>query len=79
MIALGAFYSSAGFTDERGHLFLATDVVPREEGHAHDDGEAILECRAFTVDELREMIARNEICDANTLSLFARLLATGNL
>jgi hypothetical protein len=54
-------------------------VVPRAEGHAHDDGEAILECRAFTVDELREMIARNEICDANTMSLFARLLATGNL
>jgi len=79
MLALGSFYSSAGFTDERGHLFLATDVVPRAEGHAHDDGEAILECRAFTVDELREMIARNEICDANTLSLFARLLATRNL
>jgi ADP-ribose pyrophosphatase len=79
MLALGSFYSSAGFTDEQGHLFLATDVVPRAEGHDHDDGEAILECRAFTVDELRGMIASGEIRDANTLSLFARLLATGHI
>jgi ADP-ribose pyrophosphatase len=79
MIALGYFYSSAGFTDEQSHLFLATDVVPRDEGHAHDEAEAILECRAFTARELRARIASGEICDANTLSLFARLVALGHI
>jgi ADP-ribose pyrophosphatase len=79
MIALGSFYSSAGFTDEQSHLFLATDVVPRDEGHAHDEAEAILECRAFPADELRAAIASGEICDANTLCLFARLAALGHI
>ena len=79
IIPLGAFYPSAGFTDEQSHLFLATDVVPRDEGHAHDEGEAILECRAFTADELRARIASGEICDANTLCLFARLAALGHI
>ncbi len=79
LISLGDFLTSAGFTDERCHLFLATDVVPRDEGHLHDDGEAILECRAVALDELREMIAAGKIHDANTLAAFARLSATGRL
>ncbi len=77
LIPLGFFLTSAGFTDERCHLFLATDVVPRDEGHSHDDGEAILECRAFSGEELRRMIAIGEIYDANTLAVFARLCAMG--
>jgi ADP-ribose pyrophosphatase len=75
MISLGYFYSSPGFTDECCHLFLATDVVPREDGVHHDEHEAILEIRAFTADELREMIASNKIVDANTLSVYSRLCA----
>jgi len=72
---LGLFYSSAGFTDEHAHLFLATDVVPRAEGALHGDGEMILEVRAFSKDELRDMIAACEIFDANTLAVYARLTA----
>ncbi len=79
LIALGTFYSSAGFTDERSHLFLATDVVPGAGDHRPDEAEAIVECRAFTLDELRDWIARGEICDANTLALFARLAAGGHI
>jgi len=79
LIPLGSYFSSVGFTDEQAHLFLATDVVPRDGGHSHDDGEAIVECRAFSPDELRARIASGEIRDANTLSLFARLVATGHL
>jgi ADP-ribose pyrophosphatase len=76
LISLGTFYSSAGFTDECMHLFLATDVTPRADGHKHDDDEAILECRAFPLESLRAMIASGELCDANTLSVVARLWAT---
>ncbi|MGH8048073.1 MAG: NUDIX hydrolase [Chthoniobacterales bacterium] len=79
MIPLGAFYPSAGFTDEESHLFLATSVAPRDEGHAHDEHEVILDCRAFSAEELRAMIASGEICDANTLCLFARLVALGHI
>jgi len=79
LIALGVFYPSVGFTDELGHLFLATEVVPRDGGHAHDEAEAIVDCRAFTVVELREAIASGEICDANTLCLFARLVTLGHI
>ena len=41
--------------------------------------ELIMECRAFSVAELQRMIATNEIRDANTLSLCARLAARGFL
>lgn len=77
LVPLGKFYSSPGFTDECAWLFLATNVVPRAEGIAHDEHEAILAVEAFTPGRLREMIASGEIVDANTLALFARLQAGG--
>jgi ADP-ribose pyrophosphatase len=77
LIPLGSFFSSPGFTDEHGYLFLARGVVPSPAGPMHDENEAIHEVRAFTVPELRRMIAGNEIRDANTLSTFARLSALG--
>jgi ADP-ribose pyrophosphatase len=75
LIALGYYFSSPGFTDERGYFFLARPVQPCEEGPARDEGESILDCREFTVEEIRRMIAENEIRDANTLSAWARLSA----
>jgi hypothetical protein len=44
-----------------------------------DESESILDCRAFAVAEIRRMIAENEIRDANTLSMWARLWAHGLL
>jgi ADP-ribose pyrophosphatase len=79
LISLGHFFPSAGFTDEHSHLVLARPVVPSPLGHSHDPGEAITECRAFSQAQLRAMIASGEICDANTLSAFARLVAMGLL
>ena len=74
LIALGHYFTSPGFTDERGHFFLARPVEPCS-NYVRDESESILDCRAFTVHEIRRMIAENEICDANTLSLWARLSA----
>jgi ADP-ribose pyrophosphatase len=79
LIPLGCFFSSPGFTDEHGYLFLARGVVPSPGGASHDENEAIHEVRAFTPAELRRMIAENEIRDANTLSTFARMTALGFL
>jgi ADP-ribose pyrophosphatase len=78
LVPLGYYFSSPGFTDEHGYFFLARHVEPSVE-HKREEGEGILECRAFSAAELRRMIAENEIRDANTLSMCARLAAHGLL
>lgn len=78
LLALGDFFSSPGFTDEHEFLFLARPVVPCPK-QTPDEAEAILDCRAFSAEELQRMIADNEIRDANTLSIWARLVARGLL
>ncbi len=77
MVALGYFFTSQGFTDEHNYLFLAKGVVMGKAGSSIEEGEGIMECREFTPDELRRMVAENEITNANTLSLYARLCARG--
>lgn len=77
LIALGHYFSSPGFTDEYGYLFLARPVEPCPEGGKQEETESILDCRAFSIDEIRQMIAENEIRDANTLGMCARLAARG--
>ena len=78
LIALGDYFSSPGFTDERGYFFLARPVEPIA-NYVRDETESILDCRAFSVPEIRRMIAENEIRDANTLGFCARLAAHGFL
>jgi ADP-ribose pyrophosphatase len=79
LISLGDFFTSPGFTDERGYFFLARPVRECSAGHSRDESESILDCRAFSAEELRGMIANNEIRDANTLAICVRLLARGLL
>jgi ADP-ribose pyrophosphatase len=79
LIALGDYFTSPGFTDERGYFFLARPVRSAVAGHAHEESESILDCRAFSPRELSRMIDENEILDANTLGLCARLAARGLL
>jgi ADP-ribose pyrophosphatase len=74
LVSLGYYFTSPGFTDERGYFFLARPVEPCS-NYVRDESESILDCRAFTVSEIRQMIAGNEIHDANTLSLWAQLSA----
>jgi ADP-ribose pyrophosphatase len=79
VISLGYYFTSAGMTDERGHLYLARSVQPGAAGSAHTESESILDCRAFSQSEITTMIARNEIRDSNTLSICAVLAARGYL
>lgn len=79
LVSLGYFFSSPGFTDELCHLFLAQSVQPSAGGSQHDNAEAIVDCREFSGDVLRQMIADGEIRDSNTLSLWARLVARGDI
>jgi 8-oxo-dGTP pyrophosphatase MutT (NUDIX family) len=75
LIALGRYFTSPGFTDERGYFFLARPVQKCKEVSAGDEGESIVDRREFSVKEVRRMIAENEIRDANTLSAWAQLWA----
>ncbi len=79
LIPMGLFFSSAGFMDEHSHLFAATNVVPAAGEFAPDESEAFTDCRAFSQEEFRAMIASGEIRDANTLSAFARMVVLGVL
>ena len=76
LIPLGYYFSSPGFTDERGYFFVARPVVLAP-GYVRDESEAIVNCRAFSILEIRRMIAENEIRDANTLGICTRLAARG--
>jgi ADP-ribose pyrophosphatase len=78
LIALGHYFSSPGFTDERGYFFLGRPVAQSPD-YVRDESESILDCRAFGIPEIRCMIAENEIRDANTLAICARLAARGFL
>jgi ADP-ribose pyrophosphatase len=79
LISLGDYFTSPGLTDERGYFFLARPVRPSAAGHTRDESESILDCQAFTAHEMGRMIETNEIRDANTLSICARLAAMGLL
>lgn len=79
LISLGHFFTSPGMTDEHCYLFLARPVRKGAAGPQHDPTEAILDCREFSPDVVREMIAEGEIRDSNTLSTWARLVARGDI
>jgi ADP-ribose pyrophosphatase len=79
LISLGRFFTSPGFTDEHTYQFLATEVRWDSAAIDHDGEEQILEIKAFDPEELRGMVARGVIEDANTLGLYARLAAGGRL
>jgi 8-oxo-dGTP pyrophosphatase MutT (NUDIX family) len=76
MAPLGYFFTSPGLTDEHCHFFLARPVRMADV-HKREEGEAIVDCRAFSVSEIKRMIAENKIRDANTLGICARLAARG--
>ena len=76
LVSLGVSFSSPGFTDEHCHMYLARGVV-RSAETSFDEGEGITDCRAFTREEFRRMVAEGELNDAHTLSLYARMCARG--
>jgi ADP-ribose pyrophosphatase len=79
LVSLGHYFTSPGFTDEHCYFFLARPVQKSAAGAQHDATEAIVDCREFSADVLRQMIADGQIRDANTLSLWARLVACGEI
>ena len=62
---LGEIYPSCGYTDEHIHLFLCEKLL---NGKRHLDENEIIDLYYFTLEEVIEMIKRNEIKDAKTVA-----------
>ena len=76
--SLGYFFPSQGFTQEHVYLFLASPVrIVGDQAPA--GGEQFGGLRSVTAAELTQMVANNEITNALTLSLYAKLSALGIL
>jgi 8-oxo-dGTP pyrophosphatase MutT (NUDIX family) len=73
---LGYFLPSQGFTTEHVYLFRAEPVCVVGQPEP-EDSEHISTVRPVSAGELRRMIAANEITNALTLALFARMAALG--
>jgi ADP-ribose pyrophosphatase len=78
---LGAFWTAPGFTSELMHLYLATSLVPVQEGGLAPDEDERLELRQVPFDEAVAMVERGELPDAKTIAgvlWVARLRAEGS-
>jgi ADP-ribose pyrophosphatase len=64
---LGAFYTAPGFTNELMHLYLATDLVPADEGGLGPDEDERLELRPVPWAEALAMAERGELRDAKSI------------
>ena len=73
--ALGAFYSSPGFTDERYHLYLATGLEQVGPAPDHDGGEPI-SAEWLRLDAALNAVNTGEIVDAKTALGLLLALAT---
>ena len=65
-------FTTPGFSDERIHLFMATDL---RQGEAHRESDEFIETVTMTLSGALAMIEKGEICDAKTI--VALLFAAG--
>jgi ADP-ribose pyrophosphatase len=63
--SLGVFYSSPGFTNERFHLFLATELEQVEPAPEHDGGEPI-SIEWLRLEAAVDAVTTGKIADAKT-------------
>lgn len=63
---LGEFFSSPGYSDHLGKVFLAEELEMK--GHKRGAGELDMVVKKFTVGEVEKMIASGEILDSWTIT-----------
>lgn len=71
----GIVYQGAGFTTQKGHVYLATGLT--QGPCAREETEQDMTCHTVLLDEVEEMIRRNEITCMVTLSAFGLLRFQG--
>jgi 8-oxo-dGTP pyrophosphatase MutT (NUDIX family) len=70
--ALGAIHECYGITGQRGHVFVATSLVPGAPNLGPEEGD--LRHAHVPFDEFPRMVAAGRITDAATLAAYALLL-----
>jgi ADP-ribose pyrophosphatase len=73
LVPLITILTTPGFSDERIHLFVATDLT---EGEQALEEHEVLECHRMALSEAVEMVRKGEIGDSKTVCLLL-LAATG--
>jgi ADP-ribose pyrophosphatase len=63
LVPLTSMFTTPGFTDERIHLFLATDLV---RGESKREADEFIEIETVPLSAALEMVRRGEIQDAKT-------------
>lgn len=62
---IGEVFPAPGYSDDRIHIFLATDLKEKSQ---HLEEDEVLEVREFTIVEALDMIKTGEIRDAKTIA-----------
>ena len=77
MIHAGEIFQGPGYCNQRGHIFLATDLTPGEA--AREVSEQDMICRSFALAEFEAMVRDGTLREAMTLSAFGLLRVKGML
>jgi ADP-ribose pyrophosphatase len=77
---LGGFFPTPGYCDEEMHFYLATGLREPNESDptVRQDEDEDIESKAFSVDEIRNMIAAGAIVDLKTVAGIALLRRPGS-
>ena len=75
MIYAGGMFQGAGYCNQRGHVFLATELTQGDT--AREASEQDLICRSFTLAEVEEMVRDGTIKDAMSIAALGMLRLKG--
>ncbi len=77
MSHVGEIFQGPGYCNQRGHIFLATELTQGEVDREASEQDMI--CRSFTLAEFETMIRDGSLREAMTLSAFGLLRVKGLL
>jgi 8-oxo-dGTP pyrophosphatase MutT (NUDIX family) len=77
MTHAGEIFQGPGYCNQRGHIFLATDLVQGD--HDRETTEQDMICRSVALAEFEAMVRDGTLCEAMTLSAFGLLRIKGLL
>ncbi|KAA8388147.1 NUDIX hydrolase [Acetobacter tropicalis] len=69
----GEVYQGAGYSTQKGHVYLATDLTPGPTNR--EDTEQDMTCHTLLLEEVEEMIRKNQITCMVSLAAFGMLRA----
>jgi 8-oxo-dGTP pyrophosphatase MutT (NUDIX family) len=75
MLHAGEIFQGPGYCNQRGHIFLATDLTQGEANREASEQDMI--CRDFTLTAFEQMIRDGTVREAMTISAFGLLRVKG--